>query len=107
MKMQKLNGLIATYNCSASSDNEKDSAYRLVCKMIEKELGCKRWLSSNIFEFLVEGEVGFNGYKIETICKWSNENDVLNNVMNSIRKLGFNCRLDSYHGGRFKNIVKC
>jgi hypothetical protein len=104
LKMSKINGLVATYNDRASSDAEQNSSRNLICKSIEKELDCKRWVSANIFQFLVEGEAWFNDYK----CKLIGDENAYEKVVASLTQLGFNYTLESFTGlgETYKHIYK-
>lgn len=90
MKINKLKALIATYKDYASSDAEKDSAYELGCRMIEKVTGCKRWVSANIFWGFVEGEVFFNSYKAEMI----KEPKAVEIICDALTKIGVSYRVE-------------
>lgn len=92
LNMRKINGLVATYNDSASTDAEQSSVYQLVCRAVEKELDCKRWLSANVFHFLAHGEVFFNNVKSE-----SNDNDnPCDKFLAGLTRLGFKYRFETY-----------
>jgi hypothetical protein len=52
MKMNKLQGLVATYYDLASSENEFIIAGKLAKKMIVKEINCPLWVASRIVEIL-------------------------------------------------------
>jgi hypothetical protein len=90
MKMNKVNGLVATFKDGASSDSEKDSSYNLICKMIEKETGCERWVSANIFNGIIDGEFAINNHMQNTINKWHGTNhDIVEVLSRTIEKLNF------------------
>ena len=92
LKTNKFNGLIATYRDSASTDAEMITAKKIACKLIEKEIGCKRWISSNIVHALADGEVWFTSCQQGAIIKYSQEPqdiDVVEVFANEVKKLGF------------------
>ena len=98
LKTNKLNGLIATYRDGASSDSEAFTAKRIACKLIEKELGCKRWVSSNIVHALADGEVWFTDCQQATIIKYHQEPqniDVVAVFADAIKRLGFSVNVGS------------
>ena len=92
LKTNKFNGLIATYRDGASTDAEMITAKKVACKLIEKERGCKRWVSSNIVHALADGEVWFTSCQQDAIIKYSQEpqgTDVVDVFANTVKKLGF------------------
>jgi hypothetical protein len=110
VNLRKLNSLVATYKDSASTEAEKESSRNLVCKMIEKETGCPRWVSANIFDGLVEGEIFINKHKQDTINKWNKSNyDVIKVLRDTINKIGLVCCIFDIRvmkeGNRMKKIV--
>lgn len=92
LNMRKMNGLVSTFNDSATTEPEQDSAYNLICKAIEKELNCKRWLSANVFQFLAKGEVFFNNVNTHKI---GNDN-VCDKVLQALTDLGFKYKFETY-----------
>lgn len=96
LKTNKLNGLIATYRDGASTDAEMITAKKIACKLIEKEIGCKRWVSSNIVHALADGEVWFTSCQQEAIIKYSQEpqdTDVVETFAKVVKKLGFSAKI--------------
>ena len=96
LKTNKLNGLIATYRDSASTDSEAITAKRIACKLIEKEIGCKRWVSSNIVHALADGEIWVTSCMQETIIKYNEEPqdmDVVEVIVEASKMLGIRIKV--------------
>ena len=101
MKQKKLEALLATYNCSASSDNEADSCYELVCKMIEKATGCKRWVASNVFAILADKTAYITPYMCKCISKQTGieMNNVINIIFETITTIGYRVKTSNDYSG--------
>lgn len=101
MNMNRLNGLIATYKDNASTEAEMLTSYRMACQMIEKEIGCKRWISANLIDFIHDGKVHFNATKIETIQKLNGGEMVMSAFATAVFALGLRLYIKEMHDGAY------
>jgi hypothetical protein len=89
VNLRKLNSLVATYKDNASTEAEKESSRNLICKMIEKETKCERWVSANIFNCIIDGEILVNYHMENTINKWHKTNhNIIKVITETISKIG-------------------
>lgn len=104
-KLNRIKPLVAKFRCNASTENEKDACRTHICKIIEKELNCKLWLSANIFEVFVEGEVWFTSHMINTIEKYAGEKDVIKSILKGLEDLGMSCKVENVGKSKCIKVV--
>jgi len=88
--LQKIQGLVATYRDAASTRNEQDASYNLVCKLLAKEFKSDWATNFCVFDCLVEGSCYFG------VSMTKQNPYACNNVQTILKRLGIKFNVVEY-----------